>query len=44
MGIEKSYESILRGKIGYDIVESNAKGKITQQIDKIKRKNGTQLS
>ncbi|MGP1931974.1 MAG: penicillin-binding transpeptidase domain-containing protein, partial [Arsenophonus sp. ET-DL12-MAG3] len=33
LGIERYYENILHGKIGYEEVEVNNKGEVTRQLD-----------
>jgi penicillin-binding protein 2 len=33
MGVEKSYEELLHGKVGYETVEKNARGQIMQVLD-----------
>jgi len=43
LGIEKSYENILHGKVGYQQVEVNAQGRVIRVLDKVPPEAGKNL-
>lgn len=43
LGVEKSYESILHGEVGYQQVEVNAQGRVIRVLDRIAPKPGENL-
>lgn len=42
-GVEKSYEDLLHGKVGYEQVETDARGRVIRQLDEIASHPGQDL-